>query len=400
MAKVPEVLVIDQNRQARFELKRLLKHSQFALAGEAGFGTEAVSLAMETRPDVIICGMDEPTTRSLQTVDALVDALPETAVIVYSSTPSLEAARRAMLAGARDFLSAPATARELEQAVAGALESEERRRMRVSGQTLALGQGTVITVFGPKGGVGKTTVAANLAIALALQTAQSVAIVDADTGFGDVAEMLDLKPQWTISDLVKRADGLSREEVNSLLCRHSSGVVVLAGPPNVFGWRDISPDQFRTVVETLARLHDVVVIDTGGDLSDIGITSLELATVVLWVTTPEFASIKDSLQGMEALQSISFPIDRIRVTINNVSPENGVRPRTVEEVLQQGVFWEIPYDRRLRNETDLGKPHVLTSPTSLAAESLIDLAAALGGTKRVERRARLGLAALFGWARR
>ena len=401
MAKTPEVLIVDQNPEVRFEIKRLLKQSQFALAGEAGFGTEAVSLAVETEPDVTICGMDEPIVRALQTVDALINSLPETPVIVYSASQTLEAARQAMLAGARDFVSAPATARELEGAIVGALESEERRRMRLSGQMASLGaQGTIIAVFGPKGGVGKSTIATNLAVALAQETGQSVALVDADTGFGDVVAMLDLRPEHTLVDLVRRIDGLSREELARHLCTHSSGVAVLAGPPDTFAWRDISADQFRKVLETLAGIHDVLVIDTGGDLGNIGLAALEAATLVLWVTSPEFASVKDSLHGMEALQSISFPFDRIRVTVNRVSPEDGVRSRTVEEVLQRDVFWQIPYDRRLRQESELGKLHVLNSPASPAAHSMLELARAIGGSKGAAAHPRrLGLAALFGGAR-
>ena len=399
MAKTPEVLVVDQNPEARFEIKRLLKQSQFALAGEAGFGTEAVSLAVETEPDVTICGMDEPWIRSVQTIGALIDSLPETPVIVYSSSRNLETARQAMLAGARDFVSAPASARELEKAIIGALESEERRRMRLSGQMASLGaQGTIITVFGPKGGVGKTTIATNLAIALTQQTGHSVALVDADTGFGDVAAVLDLKPEQTLVDLVRRIDDLSREELARYLCHHSSGVAVLAAPPNTFAWRDISSDQFRKVLETLARIHDVLVIDTGGDLGSIGLAALEAATLVLWVTTPEYASIRDSLQGMEALQTISFPHDRIRVTLNSVSPEDGIRPQTVQEVLQHDVFWQIPYDRRLRQESELGSPRILSKPSNGAAHSLVELARTIGGSKRAAAppRRRFGLAALFG----
>jgi pilus assembly protein CpaE len=401
MAKVPDVLVVHQNPEVRFELKRLLKQSQFAFAGEAGFGTEAVSLAVETEPDVIICGMDEPSTRSVQTIVALMNSLPETPVIVYSPSRTLETARQAMLAGARDFVSAPATARELEEAIIGALESEERRRMRLSGQMASLGaQGTIITVFGPKGGVGKTTIATNLAIALAQETGQSVALVDADTGFGDVMGMLDLRPEHTLLDLVRQIDGLSREELAPYLCRHSSGVAVLAGPPDTFAWRDISSDQFRKVLEALARIHDVLVIDTGGDLGDIGLAALEAATLVLWITTPEFASVKDSLHGMEALQTISFPLDRIRVMLNRVSPEDGVRPQTVQEVLQHDLFWQIPYDRRLRQESELGNPHILSRPASAAAHSLVELARTIGGSKpAVDPPRRFGLAALFGGAK-
>jgi pilus assembly protein CpaE len=173
---------------------------------------------------------------------------------------------------------------------------------------------------------------------------------------------------------------------------------VLAAPPDTFAWRDISSDQFRKVLETLARIHDVLVIDTGGDLGSIGLAALEAATLVLWVTTPEFASIRDSLRGMEALQTISFPHDRIRVTLNSVSPEDGIRPQTVQEVLQHDVFWQIPYDRRLRQESELGSPHILSKPSNGAAHSLVELARTIGGSKRAAAppRRRFGLAALFG----
>jgi pilus assembly protein CpaE len=403
MAKTPEVLIVDQNPEVRFELKRFLKQSPFVVSGEAGFGTEAVSLAVETKPDVIICGMNEPIARALQTIEALINSLPETPVIVYSSSQTLEAARQAMLAGARDFLSAPATPGRLEEAIAGALASEERRRMRLSGQMASLGaQGTIITVFGPKGGIGKTTISTNLAVALAQGTGQSVVLVDADTGFGDVTGMLDLRPEHTLADLAPRIDGLPREELPRHLCRHSSGVEVLAGPPDTFAWRNISPEQMRQILETLAKNYDVLVVDTGGVLDEISIVALEAATLVLWVTAPEFASVRDSLHGMEALRSISFPIDRIRVTLNSISPEDGVRPQTVEEVLQHKVFWQIPYDRQLHQESELGHPQNLQDSASPAAQSLVELARAIGGSKTAAAeppRRLLGLATLFGGAK-
>ena len=396
MAKTPDILVVDQNPQARFEVKRLLKQTPFTFAGEAGFGTEAVSLAVETKPDVIICGMDEPITRSVTTVEALINSLPETPVIIYSPSRTLEIARQAMQVGARDFLSAPATPGQLEDAIIGALESEERRRMRLSGQTGSLGaQGTIITVFGPKGGVGKTTIATNLAIALAQEVGSSVALVDADTNFGDVTAMLDMRPEHTLMDLVRRTDGLSREELSQLLCQHSSGVAVVPGPVDTFAWRDISADQFQKVLETLARIHDVVLIDTGGTLNEVGVAALEAATLVLWITTPEFASVKDSLQCLESLQSISFPQDRIRVILNRVSAEDGVRPHTLEEVLQHKVFWQIPYDRRLREEAERGNPRLLNGEASRAARSLVELARAIGGSQRASAPSRSRLAALF-----
>jgi pilus assembly protein CpaE len=402
MAKTPEVLIVDQNPEVRFELKRLLKRSPFVFSGEAGFGTEAVSLAAESKPDVIICGMSEPIERARQTIEGIINVLPQTPVIVYSSSRSLESSRQAMLAGARDFLNAPASRGQLEEAIVGALESEERRRMRLSGQTASLAaRGTIVTVFGPKGGIGKTTIATNLAVALAQETGQSVALVDGDTGFCDVAGSLDLEPEHTVIDLAPRIDGLAREELARYLCHHRSGVAVLAGPQDTFGWRGVSPEQFRKVLDWMASIHDVVVVDTGGVLDEVCLAALDAATLVLWLTTPEFASVNDSLRSMQSLESIAFANDRIRVTLNRVSSEDGVRPRTVEEVLRHRLFWQIPYDRKLRQESELGIPLVLNSPTSPAAQSLVELARAIGGSKRVAvDPPRFGLAGLLGKVKR
>src|SRR3990170_7208308 len=151
MAKVPEVLVVDQDPQARFELKQLVRQAQLGFAGEAGLGTDAVSLASDARPDVIICGMSRPPERSLQTIEALLDVLPETPLIAYGWQADHETMRQAMLAGARDFLVMPIDADRLGGSILSVLESEERKRLRLTGQTTATGpRGLVVAAFGAK----------------------------------------------------------------------------------------------------------------------------------------------------------------------------------------------------------------------------------------------------------
>ena len=123
MARVPEVLVIDQDPASRFEFKRILRGAALGFAGEAGLGTEGVSLAAETTPDVILCGMAQPPERSLQTMEALMDVLPETPVIAYGRSDDVDAVRLAMQSGARDFLALPADTEKLIESVRKVLES-------------------------------------------------------------------------------------------------------------------------------------------------------------------------------------------------------------------------------------------------------------------------------------
>ena len=381
MARVPEVLVVDQDPQARFEVKRLVKQVHLTAAGEAAFGTEAVSLASELQPDVIICGMSNPAERSLQTIEALLDVLPETPIVAYGWADDVELVRKAMVAGARNFFVMPVEAEQILDSIRSVLESEERKRLRLSGQTKAMGpRGLVIAVFGAKGGVGKSTLSTNLGAALASELKQSAVLVDADNGFGDVAGMLDVRADRTIVDLVRDIESVERASVTEYLTQHSSGLWVLPAPREALLWRSIQPDRFRKVVGLLSRRFDVVLIDTAGALSDLSVAALEEANMVLWVTSSDFSSINNSLIGLETLQQLSYPEKRIRLMLNIISSEDGIRPAKIEGVLNRQFFWSIPYDRQVRLGGQVGRPAVLSHPESRGAKSIIDLAQVLMGT--------------------
>ena len=382
MAKAPEVLIIGQDVQARFEVKRLLRQSQFTINGEAGFGTEAVSLALELKPDLVLCAMSEPVARSLQTVDSLLNALPETPVIVYSSSRDIEMARQAMVAGARDFLTMPATSEDMTRSILSVLEAEERRRMRATGQTVSWGsEGSVITVFGAKGGVGKTTVAVNVAVALARETTQSVVLVDGDSGFGDVVGMLDLTPERTVADLLRDLGKVTRETLPKYLAQHASGLNVLAAPVDALDWRGVDPEDFRRVIELLSKSHDVVVVDTAGLLNEITVAALEKASLILWVVTTEFSSVRDSLRAIEAFRVLSLPEERIHLIINDISTVDGVRPHTIEDVLQRKAFSRVPFDKKVRYGSQVGLPAVVSDANSPGARRLVELAETVAGIR-------------------
>ena len=381
MAKIPEVLVVDQNPQARYELKQLVKQAKLGVAGESSFGTEAVSLATDAGPDVIVCGMSDPPERALRTIEALLDVLPETPIVCYGWQNEVAIVRQAMQAGARDYFVMPIDPTRLLESVKSVLESEERKRLRMSGQTRSLGpRGLTLSVFGAKGGVGKSTVATNLGVAIAGELGQSVALVDGDNGFGDVAAMLELRPEGSVLDLVRDIDTVERENLTEYLTRHEdSGLWVLPAPSAPLAWRNVTPDSLRRVITTLARRFDVVLVDTAGALNDLSLAVLEESNVVLWVTSSDFSSISNSLLGLRALDELSYPQSRIKLMLNVVSPDDGVRQAKIEEVLGREFFWSLPYDRELRTGAQVGKPVVSANPNSAGALSLIDLARSLTG---------------------
>jgi pilus assembly protein CpaE len=383
MPKNLEVVVVDPDVNSRSDTSRALALGHFAVSGEAGYGIDAVTMAKEKDPDIIILSMEEPVVRATQTMSSLADALPETPVIVYSSLADASSVRRAMIAGARDYLVKPPRPEELARAIYSVLEQEERRRSRLSGETaFSAARGTVITVFGAKGGIGKTTISTNLSTALAKNTNSNVAIVDMDTRFGDVAIMMDIVVEFSIADACRNLEALDRESIGDYLVTHGSGVEILPAPLHPTEWGAINRQHIGKIVDLLAQTHDYVIIDTPGAFNELVATALEAANIILLVTSMDVASIKDTALALEMLRAAAVSEDKVKLIINHSTSSNSLRAEDVERVLEYDVFWRIPHDVAVSNSNQLGQPIVLSKPYARASRAITDIAYALAGLRR------------------
>lgn len=383
MPKNLEVVVVDPDVNSRADTHRALTMARFTVAGEAGYGIDAVTMAREKNPDIVVLSMEEPVARASQTMSALADALPETPIIVYSSLSDAASVRRAMVSGARDYLVKPPRPEELARAIYSVLEQEERRRTRMTGETASsAARGTVITVFGAKGGIGKTTISTNLATALCRNTNSSIAIVDMDTRFGDVAIMMDVVVEYSIADVGRNIDTVDRESIRDYLVRHSSGVNILPAPLHPTEWGALHRHHIARVIELLSQTHDYVVVDTPGAFNELVATALEAADIILLVTSMDIASIKDTALALEMLRAASVSEDKVKLVINHSTSSNSLRAEDVERVLEYDVYWRIPHDVAVSNSNQLGQPIVLAKPYARASRALNDMSYNLAGLRR------------------
>jgi pilus assembly protein CpaE len=383
MVRNPRVIVIDQDQVARSEVQKMLALSGFAVLGEAGYGIEAVSLAKDTEPDVIIVSIEEPMVRALQTVEAVADLLPQSPIVTYSSITDPVSMRKAMLAGVSDYLVTPVREEDLINSVHNVLAQEERKRARISGEMdEPVACGTVLTVFGAKGGIGKTTISTNLATALVQKTNQSVVVVDLDTRFGDVAILMDIPVERSIADLALPEEEINREILQDCIYTHNTGLTILPAPVRPTDWRSVHAGHIERVVTLLAQTYDYVILDTPGTFNDIVARSLELATLVLLVATVDMASLKDTLLAIDMLRSWNYPQEKVKLVINATNEASNVQPQEVKRMLGREVFWSIPYDRNISTSTQLGMPVVVTKPSTKASESIVELAYALSGVRQ------------------
>jgi len=386
MARTPECVVIDPDPASRADAKRAITLAHFTVVGDAGYGIEAITVANENTPDVFLVSAEEPVARALQTMESLGDAIPDVPVVVYSSLADAASVRRAMVSGARDYLIKPLKPEDLSRAIYGVLEQEEKRRLRSSGERPeAAARGTIITIFGAKGGIGKTTISTNLATALVRGTGSTVTLVDMDTRFGDVAIMMDVAVEQSIADLARHIEEIDRDTVRDYLVRHHSGVQILPAPLHPTEWRNVTPAQISKIIDLLAQTHDYVVIDTPGTFNEIVAVTLEIASLILLVTSMDIASIKDTALALEMLQSASVSEDKVKLMVNHSTAANTLREEDVERVLEYKVFWCIPHDLNVATSTQLGQPVIITKPFARVSRSISDLAAALSGTSPEKR---------------
>jgi pilus assembly protein CpaE len=382
MARTPEVVTVDPDLSSRAEVKRAVQVAHFTVTGEAGYGIEAVTVAQEKLPDVFLVSVEEPVARALQTIESLADAVPGAPAIVYSTMADASAVRRAMVAGARDYLIKPVKPEELVRSMHGVLEQEERKRMRQAGQTTeTAAHGTIVTVFGAKGGIGKTTIATNLATALVRAAGSTVVLVDMDTRFGDVAIMMDVPVEQSIADVARHLDDMDRDKIRDYLVQHHSGAWVLPAPLHPSEWRNLTPQHIEKIINLLAQSHDYVIIDTPGTFNEIIAATLEQASLILLITSMDIASIKDTALALEMLRAASVSEDKVKLTINHCTSANSLREEDVQRVLEYEVFWRIPHDLAVSSSTQLGQPIVLTRPYARVARSITDLAYALSGVR-------------------
>jgi pilus assembly protein CpaE len=383
MAGNPRVLVVDQDFETRAELQKGLVRAQFVVIGGVGYGAEALSLAAELKPSVVLVGVEDPPARALQTIESLTELLPDSPVLAYSSQKDAESARRTVVAGARDYLTKPLKTDEVIKAIQTALSQQERRRALTSGDPVPglRSTGMVITIFGAKGGIGKTTVATNLATAFVAMNAGSAVIVDMDTVFGDAAMMLDVPVEASLVEAAERIDELDREKLGSYLVQHETGVKVLPAPFEPVDWRNVSTEAVEKVLTLLAQTHDFVVIDCPATFTDLVAVALEKATVVLLMTSLDITSIKDTTTALKLLSSGINNEDKIKLVVNHATSANSLREEDVSKVLRREVFWSIPHDEEIAASAQLGAPVVTDRPLSKVSQTITELAAMLAGVE-------------------
>ena len=409
MADRIHVLIVDDIQETRDHLAKLLGFEpDIEVVGTAASGAEAIELAARLLPDVILMDINMPDMDGIAATERLSAQIPSAAVVMMSVQGEADYLRRSMLAGAREFLVKPFSSDELTASIRQVYSREKEKAGRAAVTQAAKTQdptqeGQVVAVFSPKGGVGRTTIAVNLAVAAAVELGKKVTLVDASFQFGDVAVLLNLNPKdKSMAELVPELEqGRDPDSVEAFTLTHSSGIHVLLAPPSPEMAELITPAGVKHVIEILRQHSELVVVDCAAWFNDTLLGILDLADVVLTVLTLEITSIKNIRLFLEVAEQLGYS-HKIRLVLNRADTTLGIRVADVEHSIGRKVDHTIVSDgRAVVYALNRGVPFVLSNRESQVSQDVLRLATSIVGSRELSeedsRKAPQKSKSLFAW---
>ena len=387
------VLIVDDIAETRENVRKLLQfETSVEVIGAARTGKEGIDLAKEMKPDVILMDINMPDMDGITATETIRKEVPFTQIVMLSVQGDPNYMRRAMLAGARDFLTKPPTVDELTAAVqrAGKMAKDEQTKAPAAfvpqkgangtgaGGSAAFSLGRIIVVYSPKGGSGCTTVATNLAMTLQNEET-TVALVDGNLQYGDVAVFLNEQSKNSVVDLAPRADELDPQIVDEVLITHTkSGVKLLAAPSRPEYAESVTGEQFSKVLKYLRRLYSYVVVDTSSSLTDATLAAIDSSDLIVLLTTQEIPAIKNARLFLDLVDVLKIERERVLFVMNQYDKRIGITPEKVSDNFKQEIVAVIPAeDRVVIPSINRGVPFMLGDKSRPIARSFLSMTEAV-----------------------
>ncbi len=388
MESTSGIFIIEPNKDILGLVTEILYYNaSLTFAGCAGNGKEGIERIKDLTPAVVIIDLDLPGGDGFGVAQAVAKDV-QSSVVLVGSKVSPDDFRKALQIGAKDLLKKPLDKDELYLALINAA-NESRHAAAVPEKPLERQRrGKVVTIMSMKGGVGKTTVAANLATSLAGRAkGRRVALVDLDLEFGVCALLFGLKPYATIVDLCRVEGEIGAGRLDKVLLTHPyTGIKLLAAPPSPEqaaevegdGRRDRDRNYLDEILEELRRQFDYVLIDTASNFRETNLTALDKSDLVYVLATPDIPCLQNTAKCLNLLQKLDYGEDTVRLILNRASGAVGLEEAEIKKGLSYSISHVIPSDGPTAVwAANVGQPFVISRPKAAIAKSIGDLAAHL-----------------------
>ena len=331
---------------------------------------------LANRPEeyVVVLGPHVDLTDALALADGMRLSRPSTGVVLVRDEVDAQTLRDAMHAGIRDVV--PLNEVDLIKA---AVDRSYQLYVALRGPGGAMHEGRIVTIFSPKGGVGKTTVSVNLALALADKGARKVCLVDLDLAFGDVAITLQLFPSHTIEHAIGSEDAIDAPLLESLLTRHADSVMVLAAPNHPDVRERVTPMLVSRVLKALRESFDYIVVDTAPAFDEQTLTALDETDEIVILATLDVPTLKNVKVALETLEMLDIARDHRHLLLNRADDNVGLGADRVESILGMPVASMVESSMDIAAATNAGQPIMVQNPNHSFSRALTEFSNRLTG---------------------
>lgn len=366
------VVIIDTDAASRRSIEGMLKGSDNAyLAGSAADINAGYDLALRVAPNMVIIGLDSDPELAFETINKIVKKLPHVCILASSRDTSSENILKSIRNGATDFLPMPVRDADLTGSI-----NRNARLMQSARATVATDKGHIITCFSPKGGMGNTTVATNLAVSLHQITGKEVVLVDLDLECGDLSMFLNLRTKYTFSDVTENLGKIDNVFLQGVLAKHASGIYFLSEPEKVEDAAAITPAQVHEVLSVLKTMFPYVVVDTEIGYGDRNLSVFDSSDIVLLTGVLSLPALKNMQKALDVFERIGYETSKIKLLINRYVKKGDISLEDAERTLNFKVFKSIPNDfLNVMMSINRGQPLTTLAPTAEVSKSFKELAA-------------------------
>lgn len=368
-----QVLLVSKTESTLSTMRNMIQDDDITVVGESSGGVQALDKVENLSPDILIMALGVGDPDVLNLTERIVFHRPRTFVILLAEKMDAEILKQATKAGAHNIVEFSVSGKEFTEYIKSVYNSETTRLHSLAEKQNITWMSRVLTVFGSKGGLGKTTIATNLAVELA-RNGKKVALVDLDLQFGDVHIFLDIEPKDTIAELVQDVSTPNIDSVRSYMMTHSSGVHVLCAPKSPEYAEVVSPEKVQSLLSLLRSYYDYVILDTPPWLNEVTMTAIENSSTVLFITGLDISILKNSKLSLSLFESLKQK-EKVRVLVNRAVEISSITLNDVQKIIGCPIWAKIPSDYKVAvSALNRGVPFIIGAPHTKLSQSVADVA--------------------------
>ncbi len=363
------------NLQSCALLQAKLNYEEIVIVGTVSNENSVLDEINRTSPDLILISDTSPMAlRSCQQIYLL---RPRSVPIMVSDIDDVALMQKVMQSGVHYILSAKLEPLILISELKGIYNNEVNRILAIENENTSSNKSKVILIFGPKDGVGKSTLAVNLAVKLA-QNKNKVAVLDFDFQFGDISAIFGAESKKTVLELIQEQGNPNIDTIRQFLSLHISGVNFLPSPNNPEYSDSVSRTQAEKIISALRVYYDYVIVDCVAMFNEFTATYIDCASTILFMTTKDIPALRNAKKALTVINAFTG-LDKVKLVIAK-DIDGEIKDKDIANVLSIPVWHKIPYeDKAAINAANQGIPLVTEYPRSRISQEIALIASKLDG---------------------